>query len=288
MTRTKFAPLLVASLLVPMLGAQQKSEPAGDRVARVAAVKQEFQAAQQAAIERYQKAKDDAERQRIGESMPRLSAYVPKLWPIVDEKPSDEAAAQALAWIASETTDQAERRKACGLLLEHHIANPAIAEVLSAMTFAVGRASLEFVERVAKDAPQADVQAKAIYAQAQLCGRIGDLIERLGAKDGAPDEQKGLREYLGAENVAWILGQDRAAMAAKSEALYEQLVAKHASVTMYDETLGELAKAELRELRELAIGKVAPDIVGKDADGVEFKLSDYRGKVVVLDFWGEW
>ncbi|MFO1009146.1 MAG: redoxin domain-containing protein [Planctomycetota bacterium] len=38
----------------------------------------------------------------------------------------------------------------------------------------------------------------------------------------------------------------------------------------------------------LAIGKVAPDFTTKDADGVEFKLSDYRGKVVVLDFWGFW
>src|SRR4051812_31353276 len=34
----------------------------------------------------------------------------------------------------------------------------------------------------------------------------------------------------------------------------------------------------------LTIGKVAPDIVGEDIDGKEFKLSDYRGKVVVLDF----
>ena len=38
----------------------------------------------------------------------------------------------------------------------------------------------------------------------------------------------------------------------------------------------------------LAIGKVAPDIVGEDIDGKKFKLSDYRGKVVVLDFWGHW
>ncbi|MBI5362533.1 MAG: redoxin domain-containing protein [Planctomycetes bacterium] len=38
----------------------------------------------------------------------------------------------------------------------------------------------------------------------------------------------------------------------------------------------------------LAIGKLAPDFTTKDSDGVEFKLSDYRGKVVVLDFWGFW
>lgn len=38
----------------------------------------------------------------------------------------------------------------------------------------------------------------------------------------------------------------------------------------------------------LEIGSVAPDIEGADLDGVAFKLSDYRGKIVVLDFWGDW
>lgn len=38
----------------------------------------------------------------------------------------------------------------------------------------------------------------------------------------------------------------------------------------------------------LGIGKEAPDIEGTDIDGKPFKLSDYRGKVVFLDFWGHW
>ena len=38
----------------------------------------------------------------------------------------------------------------------------------------------------------------------------------------------------------------------------------------------------------LQIGMEVPDIEGEDVDGVNFKLSDYRGKVVVLDFWGDW
>lgn len=35
-------------------------------------------------------------------------------------------------------------------------------------------------------------------------------------------------------------------------------------------------------------GKPAPEIEGEDLDGHPFKLSDYRGKVVLLDFWGDW
>jgi len=38
----------------------------------------------------------------------------------------------------------------------------------------------------------------------------------------------------------------------------------------------------------LEIGNPAMEISGEDIDGKAFKLSDYRGKVVVLDFWGNW
>jgi thiol-disulfide isomerase/thioredoxin len=38
----------------------------------------------------------------------------------------------------------------------------------------------------------------------------------------------------------------------------------------------------------LIAGKVAPEITGEDIDGKAHKLSDYRGKVVVLNFWGSW
>ena len=38
----------------------------------------------------------------------------------------------------------------------------------------------------------------------------------------------------------------------------------------------------------LNVGDLAPEIQGEDIDGRPFKLSDYRGKVVVLDFWGHW
>lgn len=50
----------------------------------------------------------------------------------------------------------------------------------------------------------------------------------------------------------------------------------------------ETAKSELFEMHNLAIGKVAREIEGEDVDGKRFKLSDYRGKVVVIDFWGDW
>ena len=36
------------------------------------------------------------------------------------------------------------------------------------------------------------------------------------------------------------------------------------------------------------VGQTDPEITGKDLEGKPMKLSEFRGKVVVLDFWGHW
>jgi peroxiredoxin len=79
--------------------------------------------------------------------------------------------------------------------------------------------------------------------------------------------------------------------AQRAEALYELLRKDYADVKLYDFKPGDLGPASARALfalRNLTVGKTAPEIEGKDLDGRKFKLSDYRGKVVVLFFCGHW
>jgi hypothetical protein len=80
--------------------------------------------------------------------------------------------------------------------------------------------------------------------------------------------------------------------AAEAEKAFEAVLKDYADcprlIRENARSLGEEARQELFALRHLRISKVAPDIEGEDLDGVKFKLSDYRGKVVVLDFWGDW
>ena len=70
----------------------------------------------------------------------------------------------------------------------------------------------------------------------------------------------------------------------------EKVIADYSDVTHYDGRL-ELSKkatGELYVMRNLQIGMTVPEIEAEDVDGVAFKLSDYRGKVILLDFWGDW
>ncbi|WP_422929216.1 TlpA family protein disulfide reductase [Singulisphaera sp. PoT] len=52
--------------------------------------------------------------------------------------------------------------------------------------------------------------------------------------------------------------------------------------------LGEQAEGMLFLLHHLGIGCTAPEIEGEDIDGKPMKLSDYRGKVVMVSFWATW
>lgn len=78
--------------------------------------------------------------------------------------------------------------------------------------------------------------------------------------------------------------------ASKDKALdcFQQLNAEFADVTIQGFKLSDFAAKMLFEMTNLQVGCEAPEIEGKDADGVNFKLSDYRGKHVIVIFWGGW
>ena len=59
-----------------------------------------------------------------------------------------------------------------------------------------------------------------------------------------------------------------------------------------EDDLDELLQRWIKDLKykvtHLVVGCEAPEIEGFDQDGKKFRLSDYRGKVVLLPFWGIW
>ncbi|MEM7233394.1 MAG: hypothetical protein AAF517_14545 [Planctomycetota bacterium] len=139
-------------------------------------------------------------------------------------------------------------------LLADHIQDKAIGEIAPSIGFlayrggAVRKKAIEALQAISKSAKDGEVKASAIYWRAYA------IMET----PSSDEERKGVLKEL-------------------------TYVIEHG-----DERTKARASGLRFEMTKLQVGMVAPDIEGKDLDGVAFKLSDYRGKVILLDFWGHW
>lgn len=82
--------------------------------------------------------------------------------------------------------------------------------------------------------------------------------------------------------LAQVWGRDEETQAAAMELM------KTVAERFPDTEFGRQATDELFRLQYLVVGAEAPDFEASTFDGAAFNLSDHRGKVVVLDFFGFW
>lgn len=161
---------------------------------------------------------------------------------------------QMFIMLGSMTKEKERIGAACKTLTTTHLKSAQLADAIQAISMAsmlIGdEESEKFLRAVETGSPHADVRASAILIRAT------DKLENAPVKSA---------EYA----------------AAKKEALRAAEIAEAPAI-----------KQEVQSIidgREKVVGgKVAPDIVGVDLDGVAFKLSDYKGKIIMLDFWGNW
>jgi hypothetical protein len=99
---------------------------------------------------------------------------------------------------------------------------------------------------------------------------------------------------FGRDAMTRMRDRDTAATRREMESLLELVIRDYPEARgLYPELVdqpkpAELAARKLQAMRELTVGKPAPEIEGQDVDGRPMKLSDYRGKVVVVTFWATW
>jgi hypothetical protein len=119
------------------------------------------------------------------------------------------------------------------------------------------------------------------------------FLPRLVGDEHAPAIRERFLRSTNPDVRAWAtFGGHRAAIEKAERDSDDYAKARAALVAAADAAADVRVKREIQaalDLREkLSVGNVAPDIEGTDLDGVAFKLSDYKGKVVFLDFWGDW
>ncbi|MCB9889188.1 MAG: redoxin domain-containing protein [Planctomycetes bacterium] len=287
MTKTGSA-AAVAALLLASAPCAQEGEAKGSDLDRVQALQQEFTAANKAWMQEYREASKE-ERTKLFQTRPQPAKWFDKFHAVITNDPKSEAAAEAAIWIVSNRAATGPNLdKTIGVLLTNHIERPSLDRVCQVLARVPSPSAVKLLETAMKSSPHVKVKGVACFSLAESLRYQSGTARTL--KTAKEDVIKNYTTYYGREAVDILRSADPAKLAARAETLYEkvQSTPEFAKLSHYRGTLGAAAKSNLFELRSLSIGKTAPDIVGEDVDGNPMKLSDYRGKVVVLDFWGDW
>jgi len=210
---------------------------------------------------------------------------------LAEKHPSDPVAVDALiqsVWMVNHNSyptggKDSPGNKAMARLLSDHLRSDRIGPICLRISTGFRGEYESFLRTVLEKSPHRKVRALACLALAQFLNNRSQRLDRIKEQ---PELAKEYAALFGKDYLARLRRQDREKVTREIEALFEQAADKYADEKIpYSGTVAEKARAELFEFRHLLVGKEAPDIEGEDQDGKRFKLSDYRGKVVLLDFW---
>jgi hypothetical protein len=256
--RTSLRTVLATSFLLLAAHGATAQEQERDFDAEVTSLKQEFDQAVKDWTKAY-RAADADERPKLAANQPGPE-FVPRFRALADDAAGTEAAGEA--WVMVLRVAGGGDRESCQLAIEILVNDYVDSKVVAELPLMLRRNAFLYGEELsesglrtlATESAEPTVQAPALY---HLAAYLVDLPE-------ATDDNR-----------------------ADATELLKKLIAEHGQLQENGSTYATLADGLLQSMN-IAVGKPAPEIVGNDLDGVEFKLSDYRGKVVLLDFWGHW
>lgn len=264
--------LFALALAAPAQDDTKKDPPAkDDKPATVAdqakAIEKEFNEKRQELFKKIRAAKED-EREPLFKELNELQAEAgKKLIDLARKDPKDAGSLAALKTVLIVArNDNKIAGEVLKMLTEHHVLTAGVGELAAGMMYGDNPETKAFLSAVVEKNPKKDDQAKALFV-------LGFIAKRKAGEDGVKDA-------------------DREKAVAEATKAFETLKEKYADVkVMGNQAAGNAVERfliGLKNLPNLVVGKQAPEIVGDDLDGKPFKLSDYRGKVVFLDFWAHW
>lgn len=255
---------MIAILLYGVFCAQQESgaaDPPGTRRQRFQALEAEYGQKLTAFAKASETVRSNADAARVNKLKPSFADYAKRFLALAIEKPSDDAALDALVWIVNnEEPDEPFTRldEVFELIEKHHIGSPRLKSVVSSLASSASKTADALLESLIEKGSDRTVRGSACF-------------------------------YLATSRYERNEGHDETVLAGV-ETLLERVKKDFANIRVDDEdkNLGEMADALLFKVKYLQPGKVAPEIEGTDVSGKRIKLSDQRGKVVMLVFWGSW
>jgi peroxiredoxin len=226
-------------------------------------------------------------------------SFAPRFLRLADDHPDDAAAIDALLWVVrlDQSIGENDRAflplygRALDILARDHFEDERVPELcVNNVSRDLSVPAERFLRTVLALGPTRPARGYACFGLAQYLAtkRTVALDPWFDRPAKTPFDSYSVSR-LDPSFFQYIHAADPQALYDEAGRLFERTISEFREIkTPRGTPLAEIAQGGLLELRNLSVGKVAPDIEGKDADGVAFKLSDYRGKVVVVTFSGNW
>gem|GEM_PF-2362865 len=148
------------------------------------------------------------------------------------------------------------------------------------------------LSRHAPDWPAAGEALKRLLKEHMASPSMERLANLLGNEKGSIRGEDRLRALEAIQDRSTLAKPKAAALFILAvEAMARNAAASRAALNRLTHEFGEtqyaaMAGRTLFELDHLQVGMTAPDFEASDEKGRKYKLSDYRGKVTVIVFWG--
>lgn len=262
-------------------------------------LKKEIQAADKAfavkrgkLVKELQAAKDDDARQAIMDQLGPLQKEAQsskekvgqKVKDLIEATDSKEKCLEMTVWMLKNMRSPDMQVYAVEQILANHIKSEKIIGVFPALSQSMPSESTRLaLEKIAKEGANDNIKGNASISLVEL------ILQGRAAKDFFGEDGEvpnGMPEAY-----VKLIKKSMEYSDEQIEAMFKDAAEKYGDVKYRNSTISKFVAKRLKAIemqKMLQVGKVAPDIEGLDIDGVNFKLSDYRGKVVMLDFWGDW
>jgi thiol-disulfide isomerase/thioredoxin len=222
-----------------------------------------------------------------------LSAFGGRFLRLATEHPDEPVAFDALATVVSERIMLDDEVAALGLLVKHHVGDKRLAPLCTTRLRYLSRSpswpeAESWLRELIEKSPHRDVKANACFSLAMLVEDKAQFARYLGRIPGGGSYQGFFKAMLGEGGLKRIQGSDPEKLVEEAALLYQRIIEHYPDASDVSGNLAKQAGGRIFAIQNLGIGKAAPDIVSQDLDGKPMKLSDFRGKVVVLNFWATW
>lgn len=211
--------------------------------------------------------------------------FVDQFIAIADKYPGQAGALSSLEWVLRYFRAGKECDLALTRLTQSHSKSADLPSIFSRIghnpSLEVGR----FYNSVIQHNLHPHVQGEARYRLALYLTRQNQIAREVR---GLPEKRDRYELFYGKQLTEYLVNADLHKSRDRAIAMLHEIQDNYADVKVFKGTLGDLATRELFHIEHLSVGGTVPEISGEDVDGDEFKLSDYRGKIVMIDFWADW